>query len=169
MKGKSSRVLREIKVKFDGSKMTSFDLELLHRDEECVVGKWTATSEDSFGLDRGSYSYGVWFFDECWTAYRIHRPCGGLVKYRFDACEKPEFNDEDNVPEIRFRDLILDVAIFREKEDLRIRFEDRDEVEMYMNLLDRTQIELINCFSDLFENRPSHPVEMVDDAIGRCS
>ena len=35
------------------------------------------------------------------------------VKYRFDACEYPEFsNDDGDVPEILFRDLLLDVNVY---------------------------------------------------------
>ena len=167
---RSRSTLREIKVKVDGSKTKTFDLEFLYKDKDCVVGKWTA-NEDSYGLEKGSYSYGVWFFGKCWTAYRIHRPCGELVKYRFDACEYPEFsNDDGDVPEILFRDLLLDVNVYiTEKETLRIQFEDRDEVDASLNILDQNQIILINRFTDVFENRPEDPISHVNSAIERAA
>ena len=157
-------------MKVDGSKTTMFDLELLYKDSECVVGKWVA-EEDSYGLEKGSYSYGVWLFDKFWTAYRIHRPCGSLVKYRFDACEYPEFteHDHESVPEIQFRDLLLDASVYEEEGIYRVQFEDRDEVEAYKNSLDQTQLKLINCFSDLFEKHPEVPIHLVNNAIRRCS
>ena len=167
---RSRSTLREIKVKVDGSKTKTFDLEFLYKDKDCVVGKWTA-NEDSYGLEKGSYSYGVWFFGKCWTAYRIHRPCGELVKYRFDACEYPEFsNDDGDVPEILFRDLLLDVNVYvTEKETFRVQFEDRDEVDASLNTLDQNQIILINRFTDVFENRPEDPISHVNSAIERAA
>ena len=122
----------EVKRKHDGSKK-SFPIEswLWDPDGEVVVGRWVAPKGNAYGLQEGSWSWGVWgagvFGEDVGLgAYRLHDADGSLRGYRFDVLDRADaFRDAAGVRTLVFYDLLLDAWL---TPDQKLTLEDEDEV-----------------------------------------
>ena len=112
--------LIERKITLDGA-VQEFPLERWLATPELIVGRWVSDGSPPFEGSAGFTSWGVWWPQRPYGAYRIHRPDGSLRLYRIDALEAVRC--EGGV--IEYRDLLLD-ALIRPGEEAVI--EDEDEV-----------------------------------------
>jgi len=83
--------MKEVKISLNQER-TVFQLELWrYAPNEVIVGRWLAKEGNPYGMAAGSSSWGVWPLHDnaSWGAYRIHDADGALLKYRFDALERP--------------------------------------------------------------------------------
>ena len=119
-----ARRMLEIKEALSGGERR-FDLERWFWTPEVVVGRWVAPADNRFGLAQGAYSWGVWWSNRPYGAYRIHKPDGSLRLYRLDVLEDACFEEMDEGFAVRWRDLLLDVLITPDGE---VEIEDEDEV-----------------------------------------
>ena len=117
--------ITERKVSLDGRVM-EFPLERWLVTPELVVGRWVA-DQDPRATSRypgasGFTSWGVWWPNRPYSAYRLHRPDGSLRVYRLDTVDRVICDGAS----IEFHDLLLDALI---RPDGAVSIEDEDEVE----------------------------------------
>jgi len=187
----------EVKKKMNGKKQ-EFELERWHWNTSTttstIVGRWVAPKGGAYGMEEGSYSWGVWgkgVFDEIGLGvYRMHSKDGTLKGYRFDVlegldgivhCEHgsdggsengngSEIDEKKHV--MTFNDLLLDGIIKCNQgssHELNLIIEDEEEVTDWKNQLNDKQIFLIDQARKIFkdEKQLRDLVGKVNDVIGR--
>ena len=127
----------EVKRKHDGS-TKEFAIESWLWEataaREVVVGRWLAPKGNEYGLQEGSWSWGVWgagvFGDVGVGAYRMHQADGSLRGYRFDVLDRAEaiLDAASGAKTLIFHDLFLDAWVAAPPE-LTLTLEDEDEVQ----------------------------------------
>lgn len=155
---------KEIKVLLNGNTRQFENLEKwMISDNETAVAKWVAPDDNPFGLPGKSYSWGVWTnkFPQL-TIYRIHKPAGDLIKYRFDVIENLIITQDF----VSFNDLLLDGTIYP-KDLNKVILEDEDEVEEAVkeNKLTNNQIQTIHQTRDFLLTHTSEITKHVDQLI----
>ncbi|MXX79626.1 MAG: DUF402 domain-containing protein [Chloroflexi bacterium] len=161
-----SETITERKVTLDG-RIMEFPLERWLATPELVVGRWVA-DQDPRAIERypqanGFTSWGVWWPDKPYSAYRLHRPDGSLRIYRLDTIDQAVFDGE----RIEFHDLLLDALI---RPDGEVSIEDEDEVEeaiaeRRLTLEQRWRIEWTR---NLFANKSELLMQRIDSAVERA-
>ena len=157
----SARLI-ERKITLDGA-VQEFPLERWLVAPELIVGRWVSDGAPPFEGSAGFTSWGVWWPQRPYGAYRIHRPDGSLRLYRIDALEAVRC--EGGV--IEYRDLLLD-ALIRPGEAALIEDEDEVAEAEQANLLSSEQRWRIAWVRDIFERRPALLCERIDAAIAEA-
>lgn len=154
-----SRRIWEIKERLSGEQLR-FDLECWLQSERLVVARWLAPDPNPYGIAPGTFSWGCWWRDRPYGAYRVHRPDGSLRSYRLDAVERVRIEPQA----VHYRDLLLDAWITPEGA---VRLEDEDEVqeEMAAGRLSAHERRRVDCTRLLFERRAQAIVARIDEAI----
>ncbi|MYD53156.1 MAG: DUF402 domain-containing protein [Chloroflexi bacterium] len=155
--------ITERKVALDG-RILEFPLERWLTTAEVIVGRWVA-DQDPRAIERyprasGFTSWGVWWPDKLYSAYRLHRPDGSLRVYRLDTVDRVCFDGQT----VEFHDLLLDALI---RPDGEVTIEDEDEVEeatveRKLSIEQRWRIEWTK---HLYLNRSELLMERIDAAI----
>ena len=155
--------LIERKVGLDGS-VQEFPIERWLVTPELVVGRWVA-DQDPRAMERfpgasGFTSWGVWWPQLPYSAYRVHRPSGEVRIYRLDTVDCVIVQNET----VEFHDLLLDALI---RPDGEVSIEDEDEVEEALaeGRLNRDQRWRIDWTRDLYANRAEMLVQRIDAAV----
>lgn len=170
--------LREVKRKLDGV-LKSFDLECWCWDPVggVAVGRWLAPDGNQFGIQPGSFSWGVWgsgVFGEVGAgAYRIHSSDGRLQRYRFDVLGGVHWNATDEpgfVGVLTFDDLLLDAFVHPEvtaDRDNTTTFEDEDELQeaQAAGKLSTAQLAIVEVARDALKYNSGSLTQAVDLAI----
>ncbi len=161
-----SATITERKVALDG-RVLEFPLERWLTSADLIVGRWVA-DQDPRAIERyprasGFTSWGVWWPDKPYSAYRLHRPDGSLRIYRLDTVDRVCFDGQT----VEFHDLLLDALI---RPDGEVTIEDEDEVEeaiaeRKLSLDQRWRIEWTR---DLFANRAELLMQRIDSAVERA-
>ena len=152
----------------DGSQH-EFKLEHWSACDRYVVGRWVAVEGNPFGMEPGSYSWGVWplMSGSVWGAYRMHAPDGQLLKYRFDAVDRVQYVGalgDKECGRVVFHDLLLDAVV---DADGNVRLLDEAEVETACELgkMSKGQIERLQAFRSLLLSKREYLLLQVDEAI----
>ena len=158
--------LIERKIGLDGRTL-EFPLERWLCAPELIVGRWVA-DQDPRAISRypkasGFTSWGVWWPDRPYSAYRMHKPGGDLRAYRLDTIDRVNFDGET----VEFHDLLLD-AVIRPNGEVTI--EDEDEVEQAtaerrLSVAQRWRIDWTRNF---YQNQTELLVRRIDQAIERA-
>ena len=149
----------ERKIAVNGA-VQEFPLERWLVAPELIVGRWVSDGSPPFTGSAGFSSWGVWWPQRPYGAYRIHRPDGSLRIYRLDALEGVRCDGAV----IEYRDLLLDALIRPGREAV---IEDEDEVAAaeQANLLSADQRWRIAWVRGMFERRPELLCGRIDAAI----
>lgn len=158
--------ITERKVCLDG-RVLEFPLERWLATPDLVVGRWVA-DRDPRAIERyprasGFTSWGVWWPEKPYSAYRLHRPDGSLRIYRLDTVDRVIFDGHT----VEFHDLLLD-ALIRPNGEVTI--EDEDEVEKAtterkLSIEQRWRIEWTK---SLYRNRPDLLIQRIDAAVDQA-
>ncbi len=161
-----SEELVERKVALDG-RILEFPLERWLATPDVIVGRWVA-DKDPRAISRypraGGYtSWGIWWPNLPYSAYRLHKPNGDLRIYRLDTIDQVIFDGEH----VEFHDLLLDALI---RPDGEVTIEDEDEVEQAIAecQLSLEQQWRIDWTRDLFVNRAELLMRRIDGAVDQA-
>ena len=154
-----ARRIWEIKERLNGEQLR-FELECWLQSERLVVARWLAPPGNPYGIPAGTFSWGCWWRDRSYGAYRIHRPDGSLRAYRLDAVERVRIGPQA----VHYRDLLLDAWL---TPDGALRLEDVEEVEeeIAAGRLSAHERRRIDCTRLIFERRGAQIVARIDAAI----
>ena len=156
----------ERKVGLDG-RVLEFPLERWLCRPDLVVGRWVADLDpramERYPQASGFTSWGVWWPNKPYSAYRLHRPDGSLRLYRLDTVERVSCDGET----IEFHDLLLDALI---RPDGEVTIEDEDEVAEataagQVSLEQRWRIDWTRSW---YQNHPELIMRRIDAAIGEA-
>lgn len=170
------KLLKEIKIKFDGSQHIFWNNLVYYSPNNVVVGKYVLNKEASkrYSMPENSYSWGVWPLGEkvFWGAYRNHLPNGDLINYRFDCLEQSDVLEvkdfKECVLQLTYFDLLLDAKVWRDTEEkTSVFFEDESEVNAAKEnfLFTDTQNKKILQFSTDLKMNTKHILNSVDGFI----
>ncbi len=158
--------LIERKVSLDG-RVLEFPLERWLVTPTLIVGRWLA-DRDPRAASRypgasGFTSWGIWWPERPYSAYRLHRPDGSLRLYRLDTVDRVICDSRS----VEFHDLLLDALI---RPDGRISIEDEDEVEAAVRdgLLGSDQRWRIDWTRHLYQTRAGLLTQRIDGAIAQA-
>ncbi len=156
----------ERKVSLDG-RVLEFPLERWLVSPELVVGRWVA-DQDPRATSRypgasGFTSWGVWWPDRPYSAYRLHRPDGSLRIYRLDTVDRVICDGGV----VEFHDLLLDALI---RPDGEVSIEDEDEVEeaLSQGVLGIEQRWRIDWTRNLYRDQAGLLTQRIDVAISEA-
>ncbi len=156
----------ERKVSLDG-RVLEFPLERWLVSPQLVVGRWVA-DHDPRATSRypgaaGFTSWGVWWPERPYSAYRLHRPDGSLRIYRLDTVDRVICDGSV----LEFHDLLLDALI---RPDGEVSIEDEDEVEeaLSQGLLGIDQRWRIAWTRDLYRDQAGLLTQRIDAAISEA-
>ncbi len=155
--------LIERKVRLDG-RVLEFPLERWLCTPELVVGRWVA-DQDPRAISRypnaaGFTSWGVWWPQRPYSAYRLHNPDGALRGYRLDTVDRVLCDGQT----VEFHDLLLDALI---RPDGSVKIEDEGEVERALaeNQLSLDQRWRIDWTRSLYAARAELLIQRIDAAV----
>ena len=161
-----AETITERKVALDGT-VLEFPLERWLTTPELIVGRWVADKDpragDRYPRAGGFTSWGVWWPDKPYSAYRLHRPDGSLRIYRLDTVDKVCFDGRT----VEFHDLLLDALI---RPDGEVTIEDEDEVEQAiaerkLNIEQRWRIDWTR---SLYRDKSELLVQRIDAAVDQA-
>ena len=161
-----TETLIERKVALDGRTL-EFPLERWLVAPDVVVGRWVSDLDpraiERYPRASGFTSWGVWWPQLPYSAYRLHRPDGSLRVYRLDTVDRVICEDDC----VTFHDLLLDALI---RPDGEVAIEDEDEVAEataagQLSLEQRWRIDWTRHF---FTAQPQLLIQRIDRAIERA-
>ncbi len=161
-----SETIIERKVALDGRTL-EFPLERWLATPQLVVGRWVADQDpratSRYPRAAGYTSWGVWWPQLPYSAYRLHRPDGSLRVYRLDTIDRVLFDVHDD-HSVEFHDLLLDALI---RPDGSVTIEDEDEVAeaLAAGQLSREQRWRIDWTRSLYQTKPDLLIDRIDAAI----
>ena len=161
-----SETIIERKVALDGQ-ILEFPLERWLTTPELVVGRWVADNDprasSRYPRAGGFTSWGVWWPNRPYSAYRLHKPNGELRIYRLDTIDRVLFDGQT----IEFHDLLLDALI---KPNGKVTIEDEDEVEQATakHQLSIDQRWRIDWTRSLYQTRSDLLIQRIDTAINQA-
>ena len=157
-----TRRITEVKERLEGAPQ-EFDLECWLRSDEQIVGRWLSVEGNAFGMPAGGWSWGVWWTQRLYGAYRMHDPDGTLRGYRIDAVSDVRISDN----EVRYRDLLLDARITPDGE---VTLEDEDEAAQALaaKKLSLREQWALAWVRGVLESRPEVLVHEIDATIAQA-
>ncbi len=158
--------LIERKVRLDG-RILEFPLERWLCTPEVIVGRWVADKDpratSRYPRASGYTSWGVWWPNRPYSAYRLHKPNGELRVYRLDTVDRVDFDGQT----VEFHDLLLDALI---RPDGEVTIEDEDEVEQAIRdrQLSLEQRWRIDWTRSLYQSRADLLIQRIDGAVAQA-
>ncbi len=166
---KNRAPLNEVKLRVKKS-MQQFRIENWMLSDHVCVGRWLAEDGNSFGAPGGSYSWGVWWRDQNFGAYRIHDTFGNLVAHRLDILKEVQIRDIDGNCSVQYTDLVVDLWLWPSaagNSNVEVVVEDLDEFEAYResNDISTVDTELVRATLANILSSPHSIINKIDSAI----
>ena len=166
---KAAPPLLEVKHRI-GKSSQRFMLEDWHHSPSMVVGRWISVSDGKNNYSpAGAYSWGVWWKDSNIGAYRIHDPFGNPLAYRIDVLKDVVISETNNLKQLDFSDLIVDLWLWSEdgQHIIDVTIEDLDELEACKTarVVSAEDCGVVNSTVDAILSDPSKVVQLVNFAI----